>query len=99
MPISSTKSPSPLLRMPNLMVPLRRRLHSFVPNAMHARPILARATEKMLRILDGARIERVSANSYFTGGVETEEQLEQALTGLREQCMELIAAGKKVLVQ
>ena len=61
--------------------------------------ILAKATEEMLRIVDGARIERVSASGYFTGGIETEEQLEQALTGLREQCMELIAVGKKVLVQ
>ena len=61
--------------------------------------VLANATEAMLRIIDGARIERVSANSYFSGGIETEEQLEQALTGLRDECLELIAAGKKVLVQ
>ena len=61
--------------------------------------ILDRAIEVMLRIIDGARIERVSATSYFRGGIETEEQLEQALTGLREECMEFIAAGKKVLVQ
>lgn len=61
--------------------------------------ILAKATEDMLRIIDGARIERVSANSYFTGGIETEEQLEQALAGLRDECMTLIGAGKKVLVQ
>jgi hypothetical protein len=53
----------------------------------------------MLRILDGARVVRVAASSYFSGGIETEEQLEQALTGLRDECMELIAAGKKVLIQ
>ena len=61
--------------------------------------LLAKAIEEMLRIIDGARIERVSASSYFIGGIETEEQLEQALTGLRDECMELIATGKKVLVQ
>ena len=61
--------------------------------------ILAKTIEEMLRIIDGARVERVSATSYFSGGIETEEQLEQALTGLRNECMELIAAGKKVLVQ
>lgn len=61
--------------------------------------LLDKAIEEMLRILDGARIERVSASSYFSGGIETGEQLDQALAGLREECLELIAAGKKVLVQ
>ena len=61
--------------------------------------ILAKAIEHMLRIIDGTRIERVSATSYFRGGIETEEQLDQALSGLRDECLELIAAGKKVLVQ
>jgi hypothetical protein len=42
---------------------------------------------------------KVSAASYFSGGVETEEQLDQALDGLKEQCLELIGAGKKVLIQ
>ncbi len=37
--------------------------------------------------------------SYFAGGIETEEQLEAALEGLRERVAELIAAGKKVLIQ
>jgi hypothetical protein len=31
--------------------------------------------------------------------VENEEQLDQALGGLKDQCLEFIAAGKKVLVQ
>jgi hypothetical protein len=53
----------------------------------------------MLRIVDGNRIVRVAASGYFTGGIETEEQLDQALSGLKEQCLELIGAGKKVLVQ
>ena len=61
--------------------------------------ILAKAVEEMLRIIDGVRIERVTASSYFSGGIETEEQLDQALAGLREECLGLIAAGKKVLVQ
>jgi hypothetical protein len=49
--------------------------------------------------VDGARVVRVTASSYFSGGIETEEQLDQALNGLKEQCLELIGAGKKVLVQ
>lgn len=57
------------------------------------------AVEEMLRLVDGNRVVRVSAASYFTGGIETEEQLNAALAGLRDQCIEFIGAGKKVLVQ
>ena len=60
---------------------------------------LSTAMEAMHRIVDGNRIVRVAASGYFTGGIETEEQLDQALSGLKEQCLELIGAGKKVLVQ
>lgn len=61
--------------------------------------LLAKAVEDMFRLIDGNRIVKVSASSYFSGGIDTEEQLAQALTGLKEQCLELIGAGKKVLVQ
>ncbi|MEZ5065896.1 MAG: BREX system P-loop protein BrxC [bacterium] len=60
---------------------------------------LSSAVEEMLRLVDGNRVVRVAASSYFSGGIETEEQLDQALSGLKEQCLELIGAGKKVLVQ
>ena len=53
----------------------------------------------MLRLVDGNRVVCVSAASYFAGGIETEEQLDAAVAGLRQQCLELIGAGKKVLVQ
>ena len=52
-----------------------------------------------MRIPDGNRIGKVSAATFFTGGVETEEQLEAALQGLRETCESHIGAGKKVLIQ
>ena len=61
--------------------------------------LLAKAREGMLRILDGNRVEPLDVASYFAGGMETEEQLEKALEGLRERVRELIAAGKKVLIQ
>ena len=61
--------------------------------------LLKQAIEEMLRLLDGNRLERVEASSYFSGGIETEEQLESALSGLRDRCVELLAAGKKILVQ
>jgi len=60
---------------------------------------LSRAVEELLKLVDGKRVEWITAANYFSGGVETEEQLEAALNGLRERCVELIAAGKKVLVQ
>ena len=60
---------------------------------------LSSAVEEMLRLVDGNRIVRVAASSYFSGGIDTEEQLDQALSGLKGQCLELIGAGKKVLVQ
>jgi hypothetical protein len=60
---------------------------------------LAKAREEMLRIVDGNRIELVDVTGYFSGGIESEEQLEAALAGLRERVAELIAAGKKVLIQ
>ena len=61
--------------------------------------VLEAAVEKMFRIVDGNRIVQVRASSYFNGGIETEEQLDQALLGLKNQCLELIGEGKKILVQ
>jgi hypothetical protein len=61
--------------------------------------LLAKAREEMLRLIDGNRVEPLEVASYFAGGIETEEQLEAALSGLRERVRELIAAGKKVLIQ
>jgi hypothetical protein len=60
---------------------------------------LQRAIAEMMRFVDGNRLVSVSAASFFKGGVETEEQLDAALDGLRETCMEQIAAGKKVMIQ
>ena len=60
---------------------------------------LATAVEEAMRLLNGNRVVSIAASSYFSGGIETEEQLDQALSGLREQCLELIGAGKKVLVK
>ncbi|MEL7641062.1 MAG: BREX system P-loop protein BrxC [Solidesulfovibrio sp.] len=67
---------------------------------VHACPgLLNQAIEEVLRYVDGTRVVRVTASSYFSGGIETEDQLDQALDGLKEQCLELIGAGKKILVQ
>jgi hypothetical protein len=60
---------------------------------------LRAAVAELRRIIDGERVVTVSVGSYFAGGIETEEQLDAALDGVREECARLIGAGKKVIVQ
>jgi len=60
---------------------------------------LQKAIEEVMRVADGSRLVCVSPAKYFAGGVETEEQLDSALTGLREECVQLIGQGKKILLQ
>ncbi|HEX9606521.1 MAG TPA: BREX system P-loop protein BrxC [Gemmatimonadaceae bacterium] len=60
---------------------------------------LRAAVAEVHRIIEGERIVSVSLGSYFADGVETEEQLDAALEGIREECARLIGAGKKVIVQ
>ncbi len=60
---------------------------------------LSAAIAELRRTIDGERVVAVSVGSYFAGGIETEEQLEAALDGVREECARLIGAGKKVIVQ
>lgn len=65
----------------------------------NCRQALSKATTEMLEMIDGIRLVGVEVASYFAGGIETEEQLEAALEGLREQIAELIATGKRVIVR
>lgn len=60
---------------------------------------LRAALQELRRIIDGERVVALSFGSYFGDGVETEEQLDEALKGVREECARLIGAGKKVIVQ
>jgi hypothetical protein len=60
---------------------------------------LRAAIGELRRIIDGERVVSVSLGSYFSGGIETEEQLDSALQGVREECAKLIGAGKKVIIQ
>jgi hypothetical protein len=73
-------------------IPLLREETANCPQA------LTKATEEMLRMIDGNRVVGVDVASYFAGGIENDEQLEAALDGLREKVAALIAAGKKVFV-
>jgi hypothetical protein len=60
---------------------------------------LGSAVAEIHRIIAGERIVSINVGSYFAGGVETEEQLDAALNGIREECARLIGAGRKVFVQ
>jgi len=60
---------------------------------------LRQAMAEFRRIIDGDRVVMVNMGSYFETGIETEEQLDAALDGVREECTRLIGAGKKVIVQ
>lgn len=60
---------------------------------------LADAISQLLKIVEGNRLAEVDAGSYFSNGVETEEQLDNALSGLREECTKLVGKGKKVFLK
>jgi hypothetical protein len=60
---------------------------------------LAVAIARLHELLEGERLAAVSIAPFFEGGIETEEQLDQALTGVREAFSRLIGEGKKVIVR
>ena len=60
---------------------------------------LAAAVHEALVAAEGERLVTLNVAPYFAGGVETDEQLEQALEGIREACGPLIGAGKKIVVR
>lgn len=60
---------------------------------------LRTAISELRHIIDGERIISLNLGSYFGGGIETEEQLDAALEGVREECARHIGAGKKVIIQ
>jgi hypothetical protein len=60
---------------------------------------LGKCIEEAMRAIDGERVVAVSTATYFAGGVDTEEQLEAALTALRDECLRLIGLGKKILIR
>lgn len=60
---------------------------------------LGAAIEKVHQIVEGERLVTVSIGQYFDGGIDNDEQLEQALTGIRDEFSRLLGAGKKVMVR
>jgi hypothetical protein len=78
---------------PGEQIPLLRAHRDACPD------LLKKAVEEMMRMTDGNRIEKLSVSKFFSAGIETEEQLDEALAALREECSKLIGIGKKILVQ
>ena len=57
------------------------------------------AIAQVLTAVEGTRMVQVDAGSYFRDGIETEEQLDSALGGLREECAKHVGEGKKVFLK
>lgn len=55
--------------------------------------------QEMLSLLDGNRLVRLDVSAYFSGGIETTEQLDTAINALREECEKQLAEGKRILIQ
>ncbi len=55
--------------------------------------------EEMLRLIDGSRLVRLEIGRFFSGGIETTEQLDAAIAALREECERQLAEGKRILIQ
>ena len=59
---------------------------------------LKNAVRRVQELIEGERLATVQVQSYFGSGIETVEQLDAALNGVREECARLIGAGKKVVL-
>jgi hypothetical protein len=84
----SQRSPARAIPIPELRADL---------DACPAR--LRRAVEELLQVQEGPRLVKISVTSYFSGGIESEEQLDASLNALRDACLHHLGAGKKVLIQ
>ena len=60
---------------------------------------LAAAIAQVIELASDGELVILKLAPYFAGGIETEEQLEAAIRGIREECERLIGAGKKIVVQ
>ncbi len=60
---------------------------------------LANAVAEVHRIIEGDRIVVVKAAGHFNAGIDTAEQLDAALGGLRDECLHHIGKNKRVLIQ
>ena len=57
------------------------------------------AVKEMLELIEGERLVTINASDFFSGRIETEEQLDTALSTIKQRVEKLLGQGKKVLVQ
>ena len=60
---------------------------------------LKAAVKQMMELIEGNRLVTLNVNDFFTGRIETPEQLEAALGAIKQRVEKLLGEGKKVLVQ
>jgi hypothetical protein len=60
---------------------------------------LADAVAEVHRLVEGDRVVVVKAAAHFAAGIDTVEELDAALGGLREVCAHHIGKNKRVLIQ
>jgi hypothetical protein len=60
---------------------------------------LKTAAQQMMELIEGNRLVTINASDFFSGRVETPEQLDAALGALRQRIEKLLGEGKKVWVQ
>ena len=95
-PTSNSGSPKPLTSRANSDVPKATPIPQLRADIDACSKRLQDAIEQVLKAIEGTRLVQVNAGSYFKEGVETEEQLDNALSGLREECAKHVGEGKKV---
>ena len=57
------------------------------------------AVKEMLELIEGQLLVTLNATEFFTGRIETEEQLNTVLATIKQKVEKLLGQGKKVLVQ
>jgi hypothetical protein len=60
---------------------------------------LAKAVDQLYQIVEGDRVVTVDLQPFFRDGVDDVEQLNAALSGLRDECERLLADNKKIVVR
>ncbi|WP_114283705.1 BREX system P-loop protein BrxC [Candidatus Halocynthiibacter alkanivorans] len=57
------------------------------------------AVKEMLELIEGQLLVTLNSSDFFTGRIETEEQLNTALAAIKQKVEKLLGQGKKILVQ
>ena len=90
----------------DVATPLRERARDPAPDAsihllreavIACQTRLAAAREQVAELTSGERVVRIDAVSFFAGGIDSEEQLERVLEGLREHCVKELGQGRRIV--